>query len=178
MAGRGPAPKHPSARARTNKVAGARTLHLVPNAKVPKLPPVRDWTPRARDWWQRVWSSPMAGEFDESDIPGLVRACELEDDHAIVGGLLAALAAEDPSALSPRDRVALAQQINQLTRLRIGLSAELRLVQQGYGLTPIDRRRLQWEIERGEEAGAKTAARKATPRKKAAGPDPRLLLAN
>lgn len=35
------------------------------------------------------------------------------------------------------------------------LASEIRLQRQCYGLTPIDRRRLQWEIQRGEEAEAK-----------------------
>jgi len=35
------------------------------------------------------------------------------------------------------------------------LAGEIRLQRQCFGLTPIDRRRLQWEIQRGEEAEAK-----------------------
>ena len=34
-------------------------------------------------------------------------------------------------------------------------AAEIRLQRQCFGLTPIDRRRLQWEIQRGEEAEGK-----------------------
>lgn len=58
------------------------------------------------------------------------------------------------------------------------LAAEIRLQRQCFGLTPIDRRRLQWEIDRGEEAEERAAKRKATP-KPAAAPrkDPRKLLA-
>ncbi len=69
------------------------------------------------------------------------------------------------------------------------LAAEIRLQRQCYGLTPIDRRRLQWEIERGEQAEASTqerrneskprAAKKTLPKgPKAAKPaDPRQILA-
>jgi len=39
------------------------------------------------------------------------------------------------------------------------LAAELRLEQQCFGLTPIDRRRLQWEVERGEAAETRTRQR-------------------
>lgn len=39
------------------------------------------------------------------------------------------------------------------------LAAELRLEQQCFGLTPIDRRRLQWEVERGESAATRTQQR-------------------
>lgn len=56
------------------------------------------------------------------------------------------------------------------------LAAEIRLQRQCFGLTPLDRRRLQWEIERGESAVAATKERKkpAAVRK---GKDPRSLLA-
>lgn len=40
------------------------------------------------------------------------------------------------------------------------LAAEIRLQRAAFGLTPLDRRRLQWEIDRGEEASAKTAERR------------------
>jgi hypothetical protein len=61
----------------------------------------------------------------------------------------------------------------------------LRLQRQLYGLTPLDRRRLQWEIERGEEAADKGHAKAAerTARKKPAAAkraakkaDPRTIL--
>jgi hypothetical protein len=40
------------------------------------------------------------------------------------------------------------------------LAAEIRLQRQCFGLTPIDRRRLQWEIDRGDEALERTAQRR------------------
>lgn len=56
------------------------------------------------------------------------------------------------------------------------LAAEIRLQRQCFGLSPIDRRRLQWEIQRGEDAVERRQARKASPAptKKT---DPRKLLA-
>src|SRR4051812_18114114 len=36
------------------------------------------------------------------------------------------------------------------------LAGEIRLQRQSFGLSPIDRRRLQWEIERGDEASERT----------------------
>lgn len=38
------------------------------------------------------------------------------------------------------------------------LAAEIRLQRQCFGLTPIDRRRLQWEIAKGEDAQRRSAA--------------------
>lgn len=41
------------------------------------------------------------------------------------------------------------------------IAAEIRLQRQCFGLTPIDRRRLQWEIERVDEAQDKARTRRA-----------------
>lgn len=58
------------------------------------------------------------------------------------------------------------------------LAAEIRLQRQCYGLTPIDRRRLQWEIERGESSEDQTRERRKRKRTKSNGVDPRQSLAN
>ena len=58
-------------------------------------------------------------------------------------------------------------------------AAEIRLQRQAFGLTPIDRRRLQWEIERVDEAQDQGAKRRAARREQAAKepkPDPRNVL--
>jgi hypothetical protein len=52
-------------------------------------------------------------------------------------------------------------------RERAALSAEIRLQRQCFGLSPIDRRRLQWEIERTEEAQEKGRKRRTPPKPKA-----------
>lgn len=54
------------------------------------------------------------------------------------------------------------------------MAAEIRLQRQCFGLTPIDRRRLQWEIERTDEAQAK-GSRRRTPKADPA-VDPRSVL--
>jgi hypothetical protein len=41
-----------------------------------------------------------------------------------------------------------------------GLASEIRLQEQAFGLTPLDRRRLEWEVDRGEEAAQRTAKRR------------------
>ena len=58
--------------------------------------------------------------------------------------------------------------------LRQKLAAEIR--QQGvrFGLSPIDRRRLQWEIEKGDQAAERTQRRKTS--KEVSGKDPREVL--
>lgn len=126
-----PLPKHPSARARRNKVAGARTLTVVHDVETPPLPALEldvDWHPMTEAWWDGIWSSPMAPEFDPSDLHGLYLLARLVDAFWY-----------EPST---------------------ALAAEIRLQRQCFGLSPIDRRRLQWEIDRGEEAEEKTRGRR------------------
>ena len=55
------------------------------------------------------------------------------------------------------------------------LAAEIRLEQQAFGLTPIDRRRLQWSIEE-EEARKRPAARQGPARAEPCAEDPRKIL--
>jgi hypothetical protein len=103
-----------------------------------------DHHPATLAWWASIWSSPMAGEYDPSDIHGLAMLADLYDAYW---------------ALPPEKAITKKE-----------LAGEIRLQRQCFGLSPIDRRRLQWEIDRGDEAQANTVARKrATPRK-----DPRL----
>ena len=146
----GPVPKPAGARARTNRHAGARTLTVVKGyrRRAPKLPDDRGWHDRTRAWWKDVWASPMAPEYDPSDLHGLYALAALVDDF---------WNADD-------------------ARTRSAIAAEIRLQRQCFGLTPIDRRRLQWEIDRGDAAERKTTARRATDRPAALpdqGPDPR-----
>lgn len=144
-----PTPKHPSVRARTNRTSTSATLSLVHNVKTPDLPE-RDsaWHRVTLTWWADVWASPMAPEYDSSDRHGLFVLAALVDDYW--------------SAESARERSILA--------------AEIRLQRQCFGLTPIDRRRLQWEIERSEEAQDKGRKRRAPAKSEDAGEDPRGFL--
>lgn len=92
----------------------------------------------------------MAGEYLPSDVDGLVMIAELRDDYYR----------------------------HPVTKDRIGMMAELRLQEQRFGLSPIDRRRLQWEVERGDEAEERTTKRRETQKttKSRAAGDPRALL--
>ncbi|MFI6813757.1 hypothetical protein ACIBG7_15155 [Nonomuraea sp. NPDC050328] len=57
------------------------------------------------------------------------------------------------------------------------LAGEIRLQRQSFGLSPIDRRRLQWEIDRGDEAASRTKKRRTAPAKAdAPAVDPRSIL--
>lgn len=142
----GPAPKHASVRARTNRTSTAATLRPVHDVKAPPLP-TRLWHEQTRSWWADVWASPMAPEYDESDRHGLFALAVLVDDFWTTEDL----------------------------KLRKDLAAEIRQQRQCFGLTPIDRRRLQWEIERVDEAQDRGQRRRAATPKPAtaAGADPR-----
>lgn len=128
----GPIPKDPKLRQRTNRVSTAAVLTLMPSQDrqtaesilgKPDLPlrigDDRAWHPETLDYWAKVWESPMAAEYVEADVSGLIGLFKLIDEF------------------------------NYGTH---ALAAEIRLQRQCFGLTPLDRRRLQWEISRVEAA--------------------------
>ena len=127
-----PEPKHPSVRARRNKTSTAAKLSRPDVPDVPELPEAI-CHPQTLAWWADVWASPMAPEYDESDRHGLFALAQLVDDFWM--------------ADTAKERAALA--------------GEIRLQRQCFGLTPIDRRRLQWEIERTDEAVDRGSKRRA-----------------
>ena len=51
----------------------------------------------------------------------------------------------------------------------VGIAAEIRQQEISFGLTPMDRRRLQWEVEKGETAAERTKTRR-TPKTPVADP--------
>lgn len=145
----GPPPKHPGTRARRNRTTTAATLRAGHDVTAPELPAGVPWHELVLTWWADVWASPMAPEYAESDHHGLF--------------LLAMLHQDFWTAAEPKDRQAAAK--------------EIRLQEQRYGLSPIDRRRLQWTIEHAEEATDRGARRRAgTARQPDQGDDPRLTL--
>lgn len=147
----GPNPKHSSTRARRNRTSTAATLHADPSLPVPELPG-DGWHPMTREFWDDLWSSPMAPEYDDSDKHGLFMLAQIVNDFWTT---------ESPD-------------------MRSKLAAEIRMQRNRYGLSPMDRRSLQWEIQRveeGQERATKRAARSAptVPAQLPAG-DPRAVL--
>lgn len=127
-------------RQRRNRPSTAATLSADPAIAVPALPePGEDedgeatsWHPMTRAWWADIWQSPMAPEYDESDVHGLF--------------MLAAVVNDFWSTRS--------------AKARREAASEIRLQSQRFGLSPIDRRRLQWEIDRGDDAASRTRKRR------------------
>lgn len=150
----GPVPKPPATRQRRNRPAGAATLSLAGRAgPVPELPPRggrRTWSPRTAEWWDRTWRSPMATEYLDADFDDLVMLAELRDDW-----------------VKMRDPMKKAK-----------LMQEIRMQGARFGQSPKDRRALQWEIEKGEEAVERTNQRAARRQvvQRTAGTDPREAL--
>jgi hypothetical protein len=133
MAGRGPAPKPGSARQRKGSKS-AVALVADPDIEIPELPDRDiDWHYQTIEWWEDVWASPMAPEYDDSDIHSLYIMAVCVDDFW--------------SARNPTERQK--------------ASAEVRLHSQRLGLSPIDRLRLRWEIQKVEDGAARAAKRQA-----------------
>jgi hypothetical protein len=126
-----PGPPPKKNAARRNKKSTKSTISGRRTVSAPKLP-TRKWHAQTRAWWKEIWASPMAGEWLPSDRHGLLRLAVLVNDY---------WEAEKPSA-------------------RKELAGEIRLQQQAYGLSPLDRGRLQWEIEKGDVAQAKRKRRR------------------
>lgn len=148
MAGMGPAPKAPSQRRRRNATPGARVLKGEVVVTAPVLPDAeRNLHPLTMAFWNDIWSSPMAPEWDPSDVHGLLLLADLVNEYW---------------NLPPGTK----------GTVRAQLAAEIRLQRMSFGLSPIDRRRLAWEIERAEQAQDAGERRRAA--KQAGRSDPRL----
>ncbi len=135
---KGPVPKDPRLLTghRRHRATTAATLPSEAEARtweIPPLPPCKGpWHERVIAWWAAIWQSPMAAEYIESDKHGLYMLAMLLQDFWV--------------ARSAKDRCRFA--------------VEIRQQESRFGLTPVDRRRLQWEIERAEVAVKKTATRR------------------
>jgi hypothetical protein len=129
-----PPPKHPSTRARKNRTSTNAVLTVDHDVKQPPLPKGVEWHPMTRAWWRDIWTSPMAPEFLKADIHGLFQLALLTNDF---------WEADTPSK-------------------RSAIAAEMRQQGQRYGLSPIDRRRLQWEVEKVEDAQARGQQRRGS----------------
>lgn len=94
---------------------------------VPEIPnpDARVWHALTLEWWSRVWASPMASQYVESDIVGLGRLAVIVDEFNVH---------PDVKTLG-----------------------EIRLQEARFGLSPLDRTRLQWEIAKTDEIERKRA---------------------
>lgn len=144
MAGRGPAPKPARLRQRTNRKAGSAMIEAPASAKTPTIP-----NPDGRVWHPLTvasWRHAWASPM----------ASQWLETDADALGRLAVLWDEfykRPSADALK---------------------EIRLQSAPFGLSPLDRSRLQWEVSRAEEATQKRPA--LVPAKRTGTHDPRRIL--
>lgn len=123
--GSGPTPKHMSVRARANKHS-TRAILVEPDPEdieIPKLPPHYDIDGKIRGSWH-----PMAVAWWNDIWPSPMAA---EWHSSDIHGLYALLMLWDRFFRCPNEKT----------------HAELRNARRPYGLTPIDRRSLEWSIE-------------------------------
>lgn len=127
----GPLPKDPRIRQRTNKASTRTTLEATAPQRG-RAPQL----PRGRDWrteTRRWWRSVWHSPM----------AAEYLD--ADVHGLFRLAVLVDEFWTEPTPK----------------LAGEIRLQQQAFGLTPLDRRRLEWSIEQVEGASSRRQQRRA-----------------
>lgn len=142
--------KHPSTRARANRASTAGTLSAAPDREAPGMPGGREWSPLTVAWWADIWSSPMSSEYHDSDRHQVIVLAMLMDDF---------FTAESRT-------------------MRTTISAEIRQHRTAFGMTPYDRRRLEWTIEQAEGAkdSGKSRRERAGNVQPKAGSDPRAVL--
>lgn len=151
------AKKHPSTRARRNTAAtAARLPAAVSRRTIPELPeaalpdPAQPWHPMVLQMWGDLWRSPMSAEYHESDIHQLY----------LLMGLYQTFYTLPPEKFITRKE----------------LAGEIRLQRQAFGLTPYDRRRLEWTIETAETAKERGRDRRTRAAVPAPADDPRQSL--
>lgn len=155
----GPPPKHPSQRRRRNiEGSSSRTLAdtSTPRSRPPTLPGSKGLLPETRKWWKTAWASPMAEVWTDADVPALVRLALLHDltarQFAIVrDGPIPHIKSEIIEEAESGN----ALMVNVVFRSPVSAAhlGEMRQLEDRLGLSPLSRRRLQWEIERAGAAG-------------------------
>lgn len=158
MAGHGPPPTDPAKKTRTNKTSTNAKLFAVENPEIPPMPSPEDWVkrldgqsywnPAVIKWWTDIWSSPMSGEFSQSDIHGLYLGCKQLHE-----------------SLNPSNKGT--EQASFMTKFEQTV--------RNFGLNPMSRRALQWEIDRGSEAAGRTADREAKAKERAESNGPKAV---
>jgi len=142
------ASKPAETRQRRNKSSTRTVLSMDVDHGVPMMPPANEWiqppaglsktearefsqkirwSPHVVKWWQTIWSSPMSNEYHDSDNVQLYLAAYYLQ------------LCVDPT-LKPGERLQAARQHENCVKQ--------------FGLSPMSRRALQWEIAKADEATA------------------------
>jgi hypothetical protein len=137
----GPAPLPTSRRQRRNRVATAATIEAPVALRVDlrAIDIGTPWHPRVLATWDAWWASPIATEWVDAFVPGLIELARLVQDYWTATGA------------------------GERSKVR----AEIRMSSREYGLSPLSLRSLQWEIKKAEAPVAplvKTPTRPRDPR--------------
>jgi hypothetical protein len=200
---RGPKPKNPALLQRRNKTAtraelggaraGGEDLEEVVIRALP-VPAEFTWLDSTRDWWKELWHSPMAKTLIRMDVPALHRMGHIydsmsrwrqkEEKHSLLiqdqDNILAFLRSmpietvlmELQNAVNTRAR--LGDQLLKIGAHIVKLEGEMRAHEQRYGLTQLDRWRLQVHVE--PEFGQRRAKKATEEHEPAPNSDPRANL--
>lgn len=148
----GPAPRDPSVRARRNKSSTRAVLSADHDIEAPPLPDGFAWHSLTQQWWDDIWSSPMAPEYADSDINGLYRVAMLYNDFWMA----------------------------ETYKERADIQVRLEKADADYGTNPMARRRLEWQVEQSEDSKARGSKRRTAEAPVQSSPppsdDPRLKL--
>lgn len=143
-----PAPKPPGARRRRN--AGQSQWQQLPAegraGPIPQPRTGRELGEIASCYWETLWTSPMAVTFTDADIQPLTRLAVLVDDRArseTGDGLIEIVESNYGGG-----------EVEVVVGKFAG-DAEIRQLEDRYGVSPLARRRLQWEIRQGDVAEAR-----------------------
>lgn len=99
-----------------------------------KYPPDEDWRPDVKDDWATFWNSDVAHAVAESDIPALYRLFDLRNMERLFHE--AALA--EPTVVGSKGQTVL----NPLLRQADSIRAEIRQLEDRFGLNPAARAKL------------------------------------
>ena len=129
-----PGPKPKPAATRQRR--NLRSTAALVDASVAVRPPEQPtWHENTKMFWRVIWASPIAAEWVDADVPDLVALAQLVDDFWT----------------APIEE-------------RAKRHAEVRMAQQQFGLTPMSRRQLQWEVRKVEGAQPAKPPRASTRR--------------
>jgi hypothetical protein len=137
----GPVPKNRAQRRRRNAESPGQMLPSGGKRGRPPKPHTSvQWGEHARAYWTAIWTSPMAVTFTKTDEFALTRLCSLVDRRERVE--------------TGDHEVFEATAVDGMVTVVRGFDgdAEIRQLEDRYGLSAMSRRRLQWEITSPEGA--------------------------
>jgi hypothetical protein len=136
-------PKPPGARRRRN--AGQSQWQELPaegrKGEIPEPRTQRKLGEVAERYWDTLWTSPMAVTFTDADIQPLTRLAVLVDDRD---------RSESGEGLIEIIESAYTEGEVEVVVGRFVGDGEIRQLEDRYGISPLARRRLQWEIKQGD----------------------------